>query len=348
MKDGPMDLEGPTSGTNELDTDRERLYSPLVRRLAEEFEIDLSTVKGTGPGGRVTRADVQAAAESSPSATTAADPAAPTGLVAPNKLVAVPDLPDTDEPEPEPEPAPAPAEAEIDPEPEPEAEPEEADAEVEAAQTFSVTFEVDVSQLVKAQWRLEEVGDLAMPIEALLAALARPALDQFPTMRARIDDGAVVVTDGFDLVIDNVGVGDTYLEPTTTTPTPLTSVMVPGDEEHSLLELADLVTTATESASPAPATAEPTDEDRGSFTIDHVGSTGATGATPVLKPSTTAAVAYGQPRSSLHLVDGTPQERTMMVLTGTFDQRATTTGEAGHFMACLATYLEDPLLAFTL
>lgn len=36
--------------------------SPLVRRLAAEFGVDLDTIDGTGPGGRVVREDVQRAA----------------------------------------------------------------------------------------------------------------------------------------------------------------------------------------------------------------------------------------------------------------------------------------------
>src|SRR6185312_11999157 len=32
--------------------------APAVRRLAEEHNIDLNTIAGTGPGGRVTREDV--------------------------------------------------------------------------------------------------------------------------------------------------------------------------------------------------------------------------------------------------------------------------------------------------
>ena len=36
--------------------------SPLARRLARELGIDLATVKGSGPGGRIVRADVEAAA----------------------------------------------------------------------------------------------------------------------------------------------------------------------------------------------------------------------------------------------------------------------------------------------
>jgi 2-oxoglutarate dehydrogenase dihydrolipoamide succinyltransferase (E2 component) len=42
---------------------RSRVLSPVVRRLAAEHGLDLSTVEGTGSGGRITRADVEAAIE---------------------------------------------------------------------------------------------------------------------------------------------------------------------------------------------------------------------------------------------------------------------------------------------
>lgn len=43
----------------EKDTDSERHYSPAVKQLANEHGVDLSTVTGTGEGGRVTKKDVQ-------------------------------------------------------------------------------------------------------------------------------------------------------------------------------------------------------------------------------------------------------------------------------------------------
>ncbi len=53
--------------------------SPLVRRLAREHNVDLSTVRGTGAGGRITKQDVIAAAAPSPGA----PPARPTGTPTP-------------------------------------------------------------------------------------------------------------------------------------------------------------------------------------------------------------------------------------------------------------------------
>jgi pyruvate dehydrogenase E2 component (dihydrolipoyllysine-residue acetyltransferase) len=50
--------------------------SPVARRIAAELGVDLSSVKGTGPEGRVTETDVRAAAKSMPAAPAARVPAA--------------------------------------------------------------------------------------------------------------------------------------------------------------------------------------------------------------------------------------------------------------------------------
>ena len=50
--------------------------SPVARRIAAELGVDLSTLKGTGPEGRVTETDVRAAAKSKPAIPTPKVPAA--------------------------------------------------------------------------------------------------------------------------------------------------------------------------------------------------------------------------------------------------------------------------------
>jgi pyruvate dehydrogenase E2 component (dihydrolipoyllysine-residue acetyltransferase) len=72
------------------------LTSPIVRRLVAERGLDVSTIQGSGPGGRITRKDVLDASPKAPAA-----PAAPAAPVAP--VVAAPAAPAA------PAPAPAPA-----------------------------------------------------------------------------------------------------------------------------------------------------------------------------------------------------------------------------------------------
>jgi pyruvate dehydrogenase E2 component (dihydrolipoamide acetyltransferase) len=45
--------------------------SPVARRLAEELSVDLASVQGTGPDGRIVRRDVESAREAGPSAAAA-------------------------------------------------------------------------------------------------------------------------------------------------------------------------------------------------------------------------------------------------------------------------------------
>jgi len=62
--------------------------SPLARRLAQARNIDLSNVQGSGPGGRIVRADIDAAAGTAPTVAPAAQPAAAPGshLVMPGPM----------------------------------------------------------------------------------------------------------------------------------------------------------------------------------------------------------------------------------------------------------------------
>ncbi|MBM3683084.1 MAG: 2-oxo acid dehydrogenase subunit E2 [Actinobacteria bacterium] len=60
-----------------------RLLSPIVRRLVADHGIDLATVVGTGPGGRVTRDDVQRAIDRRQQASGTPIPTAPAAPVPP-------------------------------------------------------------------------------------------------------------------------------------------------------------------------------------------------------------------------------------------------------------------------
>jgi pyruvate dehydrogenase E2 component (dihydrolipoamide acetyltransferase) len=58
------DAEAAAGGEAAAETGSTRTFAPpSVRRLARELDVDLDTVEGTGPSGRVTEGDVRAAAE---------------------------------------------------------------------------------------------------------------------------------------------------------------------------------------------------------------------------------------------------------------------------------------------
>jgi pyruvate dehydrogenase E2 component (dihydrolipoyllysine-residue acetyltransferase) len=75
---GAVAVQAPVEGGP-----RSQILSPLVRRLAQEHQIDLSQVHGSGTGGRITKKDVQAFLESGVAAARPAAAAAPAPQAAP-------------------------------------------------------------------------------------------------------------------------------------------------------------------------------------------------------------------------------------------------------------------------
>jgi 2-oxoisovalerate dehydrogenase E2 component (dihydrolipoyl transacylase) len=81
-------VAAPLSHTNGHDPARDRAgrASPAVRRLADEHDLDISQIEGTGMGGRVTKRDVEeflAGGSAAAPAAPAAAPAAPTPAAPP-------------------------------------------------------------------------------------------------------------------------------------------------------------------------------------------------------------------------------------------------------------------------
>ena len=68
--------------------------SPLARRLAEQKGIDLSTLTGSGPGGRIVKADIDGATGKAPEAKAAPEAAAPAPAAAPQPAAAAHPIPD--------------------------------------------------------------------------------------------------------------------------------------------------------------------------------------------------------------------------------------------------------------
>jgi pyruvate dehydrogenase E2 component (dihydrolipoamide acetyltransferase) len=88
----------PTPASNGHDTSDGRIFvSPLAKRMAQQAGIDLRSLKGSGPNGRIVRADIEAAQKggvaapasaSAPAPAVAPPDAAPIGKAAPAVITA--------------------------------------------------------------------------------------------------------------------------------------------------------------------------------------------------------------------------------------------------------------------
>ena len=146
--------------------------TPIARRLAKEKGIDLTQVAGTGPGGRITEADVvghEAAAEKAPTPTPAAAPTG--GRVELTKM-------------------------------------RQAIARVTAqskreAPHFYVTSEIDMTEAMKFRKELNETvqdGTRVSVNDMVVKAVAR-ALEKFPNVNATFQDDHLVLNSDFNIGI---------------------------------------------------------------------------------------------------------------------------------------------------
>ncbi len=73
----------PSTSSDGATSDAERVFaSPLARKIAQEQGVDLGSLSGTGPSGRIVKADVEAASGGATLRTSAPTGGAPTQLVA--------------------------------------------------------------------------------------------------------------------------------------------------------------------------------------------------------------------------------------------------------------------------
>ncbi|MFJ3490502.1 dihydrolipoamide acetyltransferase family protein [Leifsonia aquatica] len=289
-----------------------RPASPLVRKIARERGIDLATVAGTGPGGRIVRADVDALTSTPASASTSAPTSSPT-------------------------PAPDPAAAAAD------RVPFDGIRRAIAARltestttvpTFTATASADVGALLALRAELNTaVGDNPrISVNDLLVRAVALALREHPGVNASYsaEDG------GATLLHRRVNVGIAVASPAG-----LVVPVVPDADRASVSAISGIARALVAKA--ADRTLSSAEMADGTFTVSNLGMYGVEHFTAIINPPQGAILAVGAGRDELALVDGEIVSRTRMRLTITADHRIIDGALAARFLATLVSLLEHPL-----
>jgi pyruvate dehydrogenase E2 component (dihydrolipoamide acetyltransferase) len=308
--------------------------SPLARKLARERGIDLAAVSGSGPGGRIVRADIEQAASRRDGARRAPEPA-PTGPARPAP-VSPPAAPAADVSA-QPAPAAAPTlAAAADAEEIPLTTVRRLTAERLAASAreaphFYLTIVADAGDLLefRAQASQRPGADVKVTVTDLLVKACATALAAHPEINVSWDATRILrhrhVSIGVAVAID-----DGLIVP-----------VIRDADRKTLTEIAresrDLITRARARK------LTPDELSGGTFTISNLGMYGIRQFTAVINPPQAAILAVGEAVRQPVVRGDQVVIATTMTLTLSIDHRAVDGATAARFLTRLRELIEQPL-----
>ena len=291
---------------------------PLVRKLARERGVDLNSVHGSGPDGRVTREDVLAVLEAGGEADFAPPPAP--------SLPPVPSMP-----------APAQPTVAAGERPAPERRPmSKLRRTIAANMTASwsqiphvTTFdEVDASRLLAMRGALAKRHDTRVPMEALIIKAVTPVLTAFPEFNSSLDGDDLVVH-----AVQDVGIA-------VDTPDGLLVAVIRNANRRSVLSLSQEVGRLGEAAKNRKlASGELSGQ---TFTVSNIGAVGGGFGTPIVPSGTVAILSVGRAVDKPVARDGRIEIAPLLPLSLSYDHRVIDGGMGRRFMSTLLENLEEP------
>lgn len=273
--------------------------TPAARKLAQEHNIDLARVVGTGPGGRVTREDVEKAISEAakgpaptptpaPAPTPTAAPAASAPLRGMRKAIA-----------------------------------ERMHKSLQSTAQLTITTEVDVTQLIDRRQEVQREFN-ATYTDFIIQACAH-ALKQHPRMNAALDADTLKTQEQI-----NVGVAVALDEG-------LIVPVIHNAYKKPLKEIAQEARSLAEKARAGKLTLE--EVSGGTFTVSNLGMFGVDAFTPILNTPQTGILGVGRIVEKPAVYRGEIAKRAMMVLSLTFDHRVIDGAPAGAFLQTVADLL---------
>ncbi|SCG41751.1 dihydrolipoamide acetyltransferase family protein [Micromonospora coxensis] len=288
------------------------VISPIVRRLAKERGVDLATLRGTGPGGVIRRADVEAAT-ATPAARLAAVPDAPQAHVglAPagegdvvipltgiRKVIA-----------------------------------DKLSRSRREIPEVTIWVDVDATGLLETRAAINAATpDAPVSVLALMARICLSGLRKYPQLNAHVD------TEG-QRIVQSAGVHLGIAAQTDR------GLLVPVLRDAQRLTTRELAAALAETTAAARAgTLPPARLTGGTFTLNNYGVFGVDGSTPIINHPEAALLGVGRIVDKPWVVDGQLAVRKVTQLSLTFDHRVCDGGVAGGFLRHVADCVEQPAL----
>lgn len=308
-----VETASPTSGDSTVEELRRVRSSPLVRRMAAEHNVNLTTVPGTGISGRVTKKDFLAFMDRRPQVTHT--PVAGTQTLNAGKYAYQPIATDRVEPF-------SPMRGQI------------AEHMVISRQTsvhVTTVFEIDMTRIAKLRQkhkqRYADSGAKLSFMPFILNAVTR-GISHFPIMNSAVVDKSVAYRQDVNLGMA-VAVDWGLLVP-----------VIRNANEKSLLGLAKSVGDLAERARTRKL--GPDDLQGGTFTVTNPGVFGSLFGTPIINQPQVAIMCVGTiTKRAVVIEDDAIAVRSMMYLALSFDHRVIDGATADRFMKNVKEHLES-------
>ncbi len=299
---------------------------PVVRKLARDLGVDLAAVTGTGPDGRISREDVEAAAAVEPEVTLSSvwdDETPPAASPAPAGDLARPEArSDAAAPKDESRRVPMSRLRRT----------IAANMSLSWSQVPHVTTfdDLDATRLLEVRQALVSRHHPKIPIEALVAKAVIPALAEFPEFNATVDDDHLVIHGAY-----HIGIA-------VDTPDGLVVAVIDDAASRGVLDLAGEVRRLGEGAKAR--TLSPEELTGQTFTITNIGAVGGGHGTPIVPPGTTAILSIGRARAKPAVHNGELVVAPLMPLSLSYDHRVIDGAMGRRFMALVMENLSEPAL----
>ena len=321
-KQVPAAAPPPAAQRNGHDAGDRIFASPLARRMAQQAGIDLATLKGSGPNGRIVKADIEAV-QQRPTAAAPAPVAASAPVAAPAAAAKPPSAPIT-----------APHRLV----PHTSMRKVIARRLAEAKQQvphFYASIDVELDALLKLRGELnarsakDGPGAFKLSVNDLVIKAAAITLRRVPKVNASFTDDATVLYDDVDIAVA-VSIPDGLITP----------IIRRADQKGLAAisnEMKDLATRARAGK------LKPEEYQGGGFSISNMGMYGVSTFAAIINPPQAAilAVAAGQLRPVVK--DGQLAVATVMTCTLSVDHRIVDGALGAEFLAAFKRVAEDPL-----